>query len=250
LRGIKIIIGNIGRPIKKIRSDSGGEFVSKEFEKYLKTQNIKHIIARNTETKANYVERVIRTIRGRLARYFTYNQTKRYIDNIDDFISSYNNSLHRTIGMSPNEVNNKTEWVAFRNQYLTPLENTRKKRKQKAFNQYKIGDNVRISRLRSTFPSKYGSNWTFEIFTIKKAFIRDGLPVYKLVDWNKESIKGVFYQSELNKVSPSDADFYHIDEVLKKRTRGKKVTHYFVSWKGWPSTFNQWITAAQLRNLK
>jgi hypothetical protein len=250
IRGMKIIMSKTPKPVRKIRTDAGGEFTSNVIENYFKSLKIKHIIARNTETKANYIERLIRTIRSRFARYFTYKQTHRYIDNLDDFILSYNNSRHRSIGMAPNEVNNKTEWIAFRNCYLTPLEHKKKKRKSKVYNRYKIGDNVRISRLRSTFPSKYGANWTFEIFKIKRAFVREGLPVYKLVDWNNELIKGIFYENEINKITPKDNEFYHIDQILKRRKRGKKITHYFVSWKGWPATFNQWITAAQMKDIK
>jgi hypothetical protein len=152
--------------------------------------------------------------------------------------------------MSPNQVNNQTEWKAFRNNYLIPLENKKRTRKTKVYNKYKIGDNVRISRLRSNFPSKYGTNWTFEIFHIKRAFIREGIPVYKLTDWNNDLIKGIFYENELNLVSADAADFYHIEKILKTRRRGKKITHYFVSWKGWPDTFNSWITAAQMKDLK
>ena len=247
LRALKIIFSSLPKPVSKVRSDSGAEFTSKQAENYFKSLNIKHTIARNTETKANYVERVIRTIRGRLARFFTYNQTRRYIDNIQDFIYSYNNSFHRSIGMTPNQVNSKTEWIAFKNHYLLPLQKKPKKRKTKVYNQYKIGDSVRISRLRSTFPSKYGSNWSFEIFRIKNAYIREGIPVYKLADWNGEIIKGVFYQNEITKITAQNSDFYHIDQVLKRRKKGKKITHYFVSWKGWPATFNSWISAAQLK---
>ena len=115
LRALKKVFSGLPKPVSKVRSDSGSEFTSKQVESYFKSLNIKHTIARNTETKANYVERVIRTIRGRLARFFTHKQTRRYIDNIQDFISSYNNSLHRSIGMAPNQVNSKTEWIAFKN---------------------------------------------------------------------------------------------------------------------------------------
>jgi hypothetical protein len=170
MRGLKQIFSNMPKPVLKIRTDSGSEFTSKQAEEYFKSLNMKHTIARNTETKANYVERVIRTIRGRLARFFTHKQTRRYIDNIDDFISSYNNSYHRSIKMSPNHVNSKTEWIAFRNNYLIPIQSKKRTRKSKVYNKYNIGDNVRISRLRSNFPSKYGTNWTFEIVHIKKGF--------------------------------------------------------------------------------
>ena len=53
------------------RSDAGCEFNNK-VSKLLASKSIKHIIARNPKTKANYVERVIRTLTlfSRLRRSF------------------------------------------------------------------------------------------------------------------------------------------------------------------------------------
>jgi hypothetical protein len=51
-------------------------------------------------------------------------------------------------------------------------------------------------------------------------------------------------------MTTNEADMYHIDQILKRRRRGKKVTHYFVSWKGWPSSFNSWISAEQMKDIQ
>jgi len=37
-------------------------------------------------------------------RYFTFKNTRRYIDILQDLVDSYNTTRHRSIGMSPDEV--------------------------------------------------------------------------------------------------------------------------------------------------
>ena len=55
------------------------------------------MFAQNTEIKANYVERVIKTIKSKMYRY-------NYIGELQKFAGSYNKTYHRTIGMIPNKV--------------------------------------------------------------------------------------------------------------------------------------------------
>ena len=50
------------------------------------------------------MERVIRTIKGRLGRYKTKNRTRRWVDALDKIITSYNNTYHSSLGMTPNQV--------------------------------------------------------------------------------------------------------------------------------------------------
>ena len=41
---------------------------------------------------------------------------------------------------------------------------------------------------------------------------------------------------------------YEVKEVLKKKGKGK-IEQYFVKWLGYPSKFNSWIPASQLKNI-
>jgi hypothetical protein len=50
------------------------------------------------ETKAAVVERVIRTLKSSLHRYFRHEQTYRYLDILQKFVSDYNNRTHRSLG--------------------------------------------------------------------------------------------------------------------------------------------------------
>jgi hypothetical protein len=61
------------------------------------------------DLKASCVERFNRTIKTKLFRYLTHHNTNRWIDVIEAFVQSYNNSHHRTIGMSPSQVNSDNQ---------------------------------------------------------------------------------------------------------------------------------------------
>lgn len=52
----------------------------------------------HNETKAAVVERVIRTLKSSLHRYFRHEQTHRYLDILQKFVSDYNNGPHRSLG--------------------------------------------------------------------------------------------------------------------------------------------------------
>ena len=51
-----------------MRRDRGQEFRSKVVNAYLKSKNIHHFYALNMETKANYAERLIKTLKHKLFR--------------------------------------------------------------------------------------------------------------------------------------------------------------------------------------
>ena len=56
------------------------------------------------EVKANYAERALKTIKGKIYKYFTYKQSYRYIDALQDITQAYNSSVHRSIKMAPAQV--------------------------------------------------------------------------------------------------------------------------------------------------
>ena len=78
-----------------MRSDQGSEYKNKEFEKLLELENIDHIFTYN-ETKANFAEHVIKTIKLKIFKYFTNRETFRWIDILSDLTNGYNNSIHRS----------------------------------------------------------------------------------------------------------------------------------------------------------
>ena len=56
------------------------------------------------EVKASASERAIKTIKTKIYRYFTYKQSYRYIDRLQDFAEGYNQTVHSTIDMPSEDV--------------------------------------------------------------------------------------------------------------------------------------------------
>ena len=234
-------IFNKGRVPQKIRTDRGKEFTNHAVDTYLKEKNIIHFVT-NNEVKANYAERVLKTIKSKFFRYFTKMQSYKYIDHIQDFVDSYNNTYHRSIKMKPADVKKENEAALWEQQYgMCPRPNMQVKFK------FSVGDKVRMSYLRRTFMREYEEKWTDELFLVVKRFIRDGLPIYKLKDYQDENVEGTFYQYELQQVK--EPEIYRIEKVLKTRkVKGKK--QYFIRWAGWPSKYDIWIDEGMLEGYK
>lgn len=181
-----------GRRPQILITDGGKEFDNKNFEKFLNHHAIKHYITRNTEVKAAVVERFNRTIKEKLYKYFTSYKTKKYLDIIDSFVNSYNNTKNSRTKFKPIEVNKNNERKAFLS--LNKFDICKSK------NKLKIGDKVRILNLKNLFTKGYKTNWTIEIFTVSK--ILNTLPIrYKITDDSHQELIGSFYKEELLKIS-------------------------------------------------
>ena len=81
--------------------------------------------------------------------------------------------------------------------------------------------------------------WTHcqEVFTISK--VQPTIPfTYKITDANDEEIRGTFYSEELQKTTQEN---FRIEKVLKQRRIKGGRKEIYVKWKGYNSSFNQWI---------
>ena len=56
--------------------------------------------------------------------------------------------------------------------------------------------------------------------------MRQGQPIYTVVDWENNPVQGTFYQKELQKVEASDKDLFKIETVLKYTGKGKKQASF------------------------
>ena len=230
-----------GRQPYKMRSDKGTEFTGRLVQKYLKDQGVDHFVTQN-QVKANYAERVIKTIKGRIYKYFTKKQTHRYIDHLQDFVRSYNHTYHRSIKTNPADVTKENEAAQVMLQYGQPL----KQMKIKSF-KFDVGDHIRISYLRTTFMREYHEKWTTEIFTVSSRRMRAGIPVYTLKDYGGEDITGTFYQDELQLIDMPEV--FRIEKTLRKRkVKGEK--QHLVRWAGWPPKYDSWIDAKDLQEYQ
>jgi transposase InsO family protein len=102
VEAFKFILSS-GRKSEKIMTDQGTEFLNKHFRALMKEEDIELYNTYN-ETKTSIVERLIRTLKTKMWRYFTAKKAMRYMDMLPDLVYSYNHSVHRSIKTKPAEV--------------------------------------------------------------------------------------------------------------------------------------------------
>ena len=234
---------NTGRHCESVRTDQGKEFMGSAFQEVLRDYTINHIIAYG-QHKANYAERVNRTIEDRLYKYFYEKQTFRYVDILDDVTYSYNHTKHGSIGRPPADVNAENTAEIYKEIYI-PILN--KRAQQKVIYSFNIGDLVRLSHVKTPFARGYQEQYTEELFKILHRNPSHP-PRYKVRDLADEVIKGSFYEQELQKVNivnPNDI-VYKIDHVVGAKTvRGQKLS--LIKWYGYSDKFNSYIPTSEIK---
>lgn len=232
-----------GRKPTSIRTDRGKEFTNRWVTSFMKRRDVNLFTTKN-EVKANYAERVIRTLKVMMYRYFTHKQTYKYIDVLDSLVNNYNHRPHTSLeNLSPSDVHEGNEAGIWKKMYVDTWKST----KPVPF-KFLVGSKVRISHVRYTFQRDYQAKWTEEIFIITSRFRRQGIPLYKLKDYLDETIDGSFYEYELQPVIKAEDDMWKIEKVIRRRTR-KGKPEALVKWMGWPEKFNSWIAAETIQDL-
>jgi transposase InsO family protein len=107
VKAFKVILTSGHKP-EKIMTDQGTKFLNKHFRALIKEEDIELYNTYN-ETKASIVERLIRTLKTKMWRYFTAQKTMRYVDMLPDMVYSYNHSIHRSINTKPVDVTTENE---------------------------------------------------------------------------------------------------------------------------------------------
>ena len=141
----------------------------------------------HNEEKSVVAVRFIRTLKNKKFKHMTAVSKNVYFNVLDDVVDEYNNTYHRTIKIKPIDV--RSDSVAEFN-----------KESNEKGPQFKIGNQVRISKYKSVFAKRYSRNWSEEIFVIKR--VKDTTPwTYIINDLNGEEIIGTFYEKELQEAT-------------------------------------------------
>ena len=220
---------------KKLWVDRGREYYNQHVLALLKKNNIQ-IYSTHNDEKCSVVERWNRTIKTKLWKYFSANNTQKYVDILPALIKQYNDTKHRSIGTTPTEARKPENYQqVFKTLYFGKVQSRNKEPK------YSVGDQVRISVKKNIFEKGYTINWSDKIYTIDK--IKKSLPpTYILKDDRGEVIEGTFYEEELQK---TNTNIFRIEKVLqKKKIRGEDFLR--VKWKGYDNSYNSWIPATDL----
>ena len=159
--------------------------------------------------KASIVERVQRTLRNRLGKIWEERGNHQWIDVLPQITESYNNSVHRSIGMRPNDVGPEHHELIYNRLYPepTPAQARKNAREAKRITKhFKEGDYVRILEYRKAFRKESDQAWSSEIYRIRRV-IRSTPITFHIEKLDGEAIKGGFYAREIIKVSPSEDEF-------------------------------------------
>ena len=178
-----------------LQTDDGREFFNFHMQNLLKKHNVNHFSVQS-QFKASLAERVIRTVKTRLWRYFTYKGSYQWLKVLPELVMSYNDTPHSSLPdkMSPNEAFDQENWSnVWDNQ-----EKRFAKAKQAKFHE---GDHVRISRYKGIFDKGYLPSWSEEVFQVVSTDSRASPVMYQIKDFEDKFIQGKFYTEELQKVT-------------------------------------------------
>ena len=179
---------------ESVHSDKG--FLGYKIQSLFKSHLTGHFATQN-EVKANYAERAIKTIKGKMYKYFTYKQSYHYIGALQDITWAYNFCVHCSIKMAPAQVT------------MSKLNSARMKNEKATF-KFKVGDFVRVSHARKTFTREYDQRWSGELFQSQQRWVAK---VSHIKDYSGEPIDETFYEEELQKVTPNE---YYKSEIKLK----------------------------------
>ena len=178
---------------KKLWIDRGKEFLG-DFKNFCEDVGIV-VYHTNSETKAAYAERVIRSLKNVIYRYLEEKNTFNYLKELPAFVETLNSRVSSATNLAPKHVMNEhflQVLYGARNSY-NPLKIGQSKAK------FSVGDRVRIAKVDKAFRRGYKSQFTDELFTITKIATRYPIVTYIIKDQTGETILGKFYQSELSR---------------------------------------------------
>jgi Integrase core domain len=193
IRGFQKIFSSHKYRPKKLQCDQGTEFFNNKFKLYLKSLDIE-LFHNYSDFKACIIERFNRSLLTRLAKYFTYTNSYKYVNVLPQILKSYNGSVHRSLGIPPRAVNKYNQmdvWLHInKDLYTKPCKKP----------EIKLYDKVRLCKRRKTWDKGYDRTYTSEIFEVVEVLENSVPVVYKVRDLKGEDLHGFFYEQELVRV--------------------------------------------------
>lgn len=161
LTAFKKIVDENGEP-DIVQSDSGSEFLNKEFQGYLRSIGAEHWKAEpDDHTKQAVVERVNRTIRELMERYLALKNTKKYIDVLPKFVLNINKTVNTGVGHKPIDIWQGKELPTNTDKMLDWIVTKRVGKRN-----FNIGDFVRVRLKRNRFEKGTKSKFSHDIYQI------------------------------------------------------------------------------------
>ena len=242
-RAMDKILSKMSKPFTKICCDMGVEFRAHTFREVLSKYGAQ-LFFPGASVKCTIVERVIRTLRTKIARYLEYKGGERYIDRIQDIVDSYNKTYHRSIKMAPISVTELNEHEVFANLYKNKIKFDLKQYK-KPF-KYPVGSKVRISLSKGLFPREYKEKYSREIYTVARAYKLENHDLYDVKDCNDDVLTSAFYEHELTAYRPNDKFKDKIDYIADEEVRNGKS---YVLVKFSDSQCKEWVLKKAIQEM-
>ena len=239
IRALKSILKQAGK-CRQIQSDKGKEFLNRPMQNFLRKEGIKHFTSQNEDIKCAVAERLIRTIRQRLGRYFTHSNSNRYVGVLQKIMTSYNNTVHRSIKRKPIDVSKQN----FREVWTTLYGHVKNPQGKPKFD---LGDQVRIAKGKQLFKKSDTPSWSEEIFTVSRV-MKTSPYTYVIKDYNGEELTGKFYDFEIQKVAGKQ--IYKIEKVIRERLVPGSEPEVLVRWYGYSKDFDSWISKSDIKHFK
>lgn len=148
--------------IDTITTDEGTEFTNKFFTNYCDDNNIKVFFVKGDSHKLGIVNRFHRTLKNKLLKYMTSQDTVRWIDVIDKIIWNYNHTINRGIGIEPYKANSfiQTDIIANKQEQTEKIHSREPK--------YEVNKKCRILNKTELFDDKMTPQYSNKIYTITK----------------------------------------------------------------------------------
>ena len=169
----KKILDDSNRKPNKIWADHGSEFYNNKFKRFLKENDIEMHSTFNEGFR-----KIIKILKNKVYKHMTTIAENVHIDDLDDIVDKYNNTVHSSIKRKPKDVADDS--------FVEYSKETNEKDPK-----FTVGDNVRISKYKNIFAKGYTRNWSEEVFVVNK--------VQNILHWtclinelNGEEIKVVF----------------------------------------------------------
>ena len=176
-------LNKMGKKPKLLYTDDEGALSADDIKKYLKDENIKHIIGR---TSSWFAERGIRTFKDMLYKRVENSKKKKlqWNDLIFEILLTYNNKLkNSTTKFTPSEAR-KPE-----NEFDVKMNLLLNKKHTRIYPELNTNDKVKIYRKKRTGEKERTSHWSDNSYEIEKIGKSLGQDYYKLKGLDRQYLR-------------------------------------------------------------
>ncbi|XP_064461741.1 uncharacterized protein LOC135371697 [Ornithodoros turicata] len=191
--------------------------------------------------KASQAEQVICTLRNRIFRYFRVTGKYHFVSTLLKIVPDYNNTKHRTLGISPSEVMPENELELFTKINGKPVVPSVKKK-------LKVRDKVRVLLHRKGFQKSSEESWSPQIFSI--SCLRDTSPPFvHLEDYRGKEVDRAFYMEEVLVVTRDATQPWPVTKVLRKK-KVSSQSFFLVHWFGYDKELDSWVPSSDVVKIR